>query len=79
MRKALIAGSTNRNFDESKKITQPSGAAMPRNSDAHERIAVPKVLCVLREHTRSRPKIAKVRRSDTWARRVSEPRKTVRG
>ena len=32
-------------------ITQPSGAATPRNSDAHERIAVPKALCVLREHT----------------------------
>ena len=32
-------------------ITQPSGAASPRNSDAHERIAVPKALCVLREHT----------------------------
>ena len=26
---------------EAKKITQPSGAATPRNSDAHERIAVP--------------------------------------
>lgn len=31
-------------------ITQPSGAATPRNSDAHERIAAPKALCVLREH-----------------------------
>ena len=30
-------------------ITQPSGAATPRNSDAHERIAVPQALCVLRE------------------------------
>ena len=35
----------------SKGITQPSGAATPRNSDAHERIAVPKALCALREHT----------------------------
>ena len=33
----------------SKGITQPSGAATPRNSDAHERIAVPQALCVLRE------------------------------
>ena len=29
-------------------ITQPSGAATPRNSDAHERIAVPQALCVFR-------------------------------
>ena len=29
-------------------ITQPSGAATPRDSDAHERIAVPQALCVLR-------------------------------
>ena len=28
---------------EAKKITQPSGAATPRNSDAHERIAVPRL------------------------------------
>ena len=33
-----------------KQITQPSGAATPRNSDAHKRIAVPKAFCVLREH-----------------------------
>ena len=32
-------------------ITQPGGAAAPRDSDAHERIAVPQALCVLREHT----------------------------
>ena len=31
--------------------TQPSGAATPRDSDAHEHIAVPKALCALREHT----------------------------
>ena len=46
-------------------ITQPSGAATPRNSDAHERIAVPKAFCVLRERLRPRPKSGKVRRSDT--------------
>ena len=63
----------------SKGITQPSGAATPRNSDAHKRIAVPKAFCVLRKHTRSRPESGKVRRSDTRPRRVSEPRKTVRG
>ena len=60
-------------------ITQPSGAATPRNSDAHKRIAVPQALYVLREHTRPRPKSGKVRRSDTRPRRVSEPRKTLRG
>ena len=60
-------------------ITQPSGAATPRNSDAHERIAVTQALCVLREHTRPRPKSGKVCRSDTRPRRVSEPRKTLRG
>ena len=59
--------------------TQPSGAATPRDSDAHERIAVPQAFCVLREHTRPRPKSGKVCRSDTRPRRVSEPRKTVRG
>ena len=32
-------------------ITRPSGAATPRDSDAHEHIAVPKALCALREHT----------------------------
>ena len=41
-------------------ITQPSGAAAPRNSDAHKRIAVPKALCVLRERTPGQdPKAAK--------------------
>ena len=60
-------------------ITQPSGAATPRDSDAHERIAVPQALYVLREHTRPRPKSGKVCRSDTRPRRISEPRKTLRG
>ena len=46
-------------------ITQPSGAATPRNSDAHKRIAVPKAFCVLREHPRPRPKSGKTCRSDT--------------
>ena len=46
-------------------ITQPSGAATPRNSDAHKRIAVPKALCVLWEHPRPSPKSGKVCRSDT--------------
>ena len=50
---------------ETEKITQPSGAATPRNSDAHKRIAVPKALCVLLEYTRPRPKSGKVCRSDT--------------
>ena len=60
-------------------ITQPSGAATPRDSDAHERVAVPKAFCVLWEHTRPRPKSGKVCHSDTRPRRVSEPRKTARG
>ena len=64
---------------KAKKTTQPSGAATPRNSDAHKRIAAPKALCVLQERLRPRPKSGKVRRSDARPRRVSEPRKTVRG
>ena len=48
--KALSTGCENRNFVRNKKITQPSGAATPRDSDAHKRIAVPQALCVLREH-----------------------------
>ena len=60
-------------------ITQPSGAATPRDSDAHERIAVPQALCVLWEYIRPRPESGKVCRSDTRPRRVSEPRKTIRG
>ena len=47
------------------KITQPSGAATPRNSDAHKRIAVPKAFCVLWEHPRPSPKSGKTCRSDT--------------
>ena len=62
-----------------KKITQPAGAATPRDSDAHKRIAVPKAFCVLREHTRPRPKNGKVCRSDIWPRRVSETCGTLRG
>ena len=50
---------------KAKKTTQPSGAATPRNSDAHKRIAVPKALRVPLEHPRPRPKSGKVRRSDT--------------
>ena len=49
----------------SPRITQPCGAATPRDSDTHKRIAVPKALCVLCEHTRSRPKSGKTCRSDT--------------
>ena len=41
----LVRGKRNSNG-----ITQPSGAATPRDSDAHERVAVPQALCVLREH-----------------------------
>ena len=44
-RKAHQCGERN-----SKGITQPSGAATPRSSDAHERIAVPKALCLSPTH-----------------------------
>ena len=64
---------------KAKKTTQPSGAATPRDSDAHKRIAVPQALCVLRERTRPRPKSGKVCRSYTRPRRVSEPCGTLRG
>ena len=50
---------------ETEKITQPSGAATPRNSDAHKRSAAPKALCVLQERLRPRPKSGKTCRSDT--------------
>ena len=62
-----------------KKITQPSGAATPRDSNAHERIAVPQALCVLREYPRPKPQRGKVCRSTPWPRRVSETCGTVRG
>ena len=64
---------------KAKKTTQPSGAATPRNSDAHKRIAVPKALCVLWEHPRPSPKSGKVCRSTPWPRRVSETCGTLRG
>ena len=73
-REALRCGERN-----SHEITQPSGAATPRDSDAHERIAVPQAFCTLREHTRPRPKSGKVHRSAIRPRRVSDPHKTVRG
>ena len=64
---------------ETEKITQPSGAAAPRDSDAYKRIAVPQALCVLRECPRPRPKSGTVCRSTPWPRRVSEPCETLRG
>ena len=53
-REALRCGERN-----SHEITQPSGAATPRNSDAHERIAVTQALCVLRERPDQGLKAAK--------------------
>ena len=64
---------------EAKKITQPSGAATPRDSDTHKRIAVPKALCVLWEHPRPSPKSGKVCRFKPRPRRVSETCGTLRG
>ena len=49
------------------RAAQPSGAATPRNSDTHKRIAVPKALCVLWEHPRPSPKSGKVCRSTPLA------------
>ena len=60
-------------------ITQPSGAATPRNSDAHERIAVPQAFCVLWEHPRPRSQSGKVRRSDTRPGDVRERAVRVEG
>mgnify|MGYP003282116199 CR=1 FL=1 len=64
---------------ETEKITQPSGAATPRDSDAHKRIAVPQALCVFREHPQPRPKSGKVCRFKPRPRRVSETCGTLRG
>ena len=64
---------------EMKKITQPSGAATPRSSDAHKRIAAPKAFCVLQERLRPRPKSGKVCRFKPRPRRVSETCGTLRG
>ena len=64
---------------KAKKTTQPSGAATPRNSDAHKRIAVPQAFCVLLAYTRPRPKSGKVCRFKPRPRRVSEPCGTLRG
>ena len=63
-RRAVIMGNQNREAHQcgernSNGITQPSGAATPRNSDAHERIAVPQALCVLRERPDQGLKAAK--------------------
>ena len=52
---------------------------MPRNSDAHERIAVPKAFCVLWERLRPRPKSGKVCRSDTRTGDVCEPAERAEG
>ena len=60
-------------------ITQPSGAATPRNSDAHKRIAAPKAFYVLQERLRPRPKSGKVCRSDTWPRRFPQRVKQSEG
>ena len=65
-RKALSAGCTNPQFRQKRKRSRsPAGPRRLGDSDAHKRVAVPKALCVLREHPRPRPKSGKVRRSDT--------------
>ena len=42
-----------------RRTAQPSGAATPRNSDTHERIAVPQALCVFGSTPGQDPKAAK--------------------
>ena len=44
---------------EQKKITQPSGAATPRDSDAHKRIAVPRLSAFFGSTPDQDPKAAK--------------------
>ena len=61
------------------RAAQPGGAATPRDSDAHKRIAVPKAFCVLQERPRPRPKSGKVRRSDTRPGDVCERAVRVEG
>ena len=75
----FATGPPSRAINMRTRITQPSGAATPRNSDAHKHIAVPKALCVLLEYTRPRPKSGKVRRSDTRPGDVRERAARVEG
>ena len=60
-------------------LRSPAGPRRLRDSDTHKRIAVPQALCVLREHTGSRPKSGKVRRSDTRPGDVRERAARVEG
>ena len=62
-----------------KQSSAAQWAATPRDSDAHKRIVVPKAFCVLRVHTRPRPKSGKVRRSDTRPGEVCERAVRVEG
>ena len=62
-----------------KRSRSPAGPRRLGTATRIMRIAVPKAFCVLREHTRPRPKSGKVCRSDTWPRRVSETCETLRG
>ena len=60
-------------------ITQPSGAATPRDSDAHHAHRCSEDSLRSSGAPSTKIKSGKVRRSDTRPRRVSEPRKTLRG
>ena len=79
-RKALSTECENRNFDRNeKRLRSPAG---PRRLGAATRISasLSRWLSAFFESTsRPRSQSGKVRRSDTWPRRVSEPRKTLRG
>ena len=61
------------------ELRSPAGPRRLRNSDAHERIAVPQAFCVFGEHIQPRPKSGKVCRSDTRPGDVRERAVRVEG
>ena len=61
-----------------KRSRSPAGPRRLRDSDALMCVAVPKALCVLREHPRPSPKSGKVCRFKPRPRRVSETCGTLR-
>ena len=83
--RAVIIDNQNREIYQcgernSNGITQPSGAATPRDSDTHKRIAVPKALSAFfGSAPRPRPKSGKVCRSDTRPGDVRERAVRVEG
>ena len=60
--KALSAGCTNSNFDKRKKITQPGGAATPKDADARCKRAhpFPPACCIIPRSTSHRAETPRV-------------------